>query len=57
MIIVHCQADLLEVISATGTTSGFTSHLDGRKQQGDQYGTDRDYYQEFDQGKPPITPC
>ena len=49
MIIMQRQADLLEIIFATGTPRRFTSLLDGGEQDGDQNGDDGNYDQKFNQ--------
>ena len=49
MVIVHRQADLLEMIATLGPTGRFTGLLYRRQQQGDQDRNDGDHYQQLDQ--------
>jgi hypothetical protein len=49
VVIVSGQTQLLQVVFALGTTSGFASLLDGRQQQRHKNRDDRDHHQQFDQ--------
>ena len=49
MVVVHGQADLLEVVDALGTPGGLAGRLHGGQQQRDQDGDDGDHHQQFDQ--------
>lgn len=51
VIEVEGDADLLEVIGAAGASSGFSSHLHGGKQEGDQDTDHGDDDQQFDEGE------
>jgi hypothetical protein len=42
VVVVECQADLLEVISALGAPGGFTGLLNGRQEERDQERQDCD---------------
>jgi len=53
MIVVQCQANLLEVVLALGAGSGFAHFLHRRNQEGDEDGDDGDHHQQFDQGEIP----
>src|SRR5262249_7537815 len=46
---VERQTDLLEVVLAVGPCGGLADLLDGRKQEPDQDGNDRDHHQQLDQ--------
>jgi len=46
---VHPQADLLQVVDALRPPRGLARRLDGRQEQGDQHGDDRDHHQKLDQ--------
>jgi hypothetical protein len=50
-VVVQRQADLLEVVGALDPPRGLARRLDGRQEQADQDGDDRDHDQEFNQGK------
>ena len=45
------DADLLEIIGALGAPGGFSGGLNGREEQSDQHGDDRDHNQKLDQGE------
>ena len=49
VIVVHRQAELLEVVHALGPPGRLAGGLDGRQEQGDQDRDDRDDDQELDQ--------
>ncbi len=51
VIVVHRQADLLEVIFAGKQIGGLANLLDRGQQQGDQHADDRDHDEQFDQGE------
>ena len=51
MIVVHRQADLLQVVDALHPAGRLAGRLHGRQQQGDQDGDDGDHHQQLDQGK------
>ena len=51
VVIVHGQADLLQIVDALGPPSGFACRLNGREQQRNQDRDDGDDYQKLDQGK------
>jgi len=46
---VHRQTELLQVVTALGPASRLAGGLDGRQEEGDQHGDDRDHDQEFNQ--------
>ena len=49
LVIVQCQADLLEIIGAAAAPGRLAGGLHGRKQECDQDGDDRDDDQQLDQ--------
>ena len=49
VIVLGGQADLLEIVRALGTPRGLARGLDGRQEQRDQDGDDRDHHQQLDQ--------
>ncbi len=49
VIILQGETDLLEVVGATDPPRGLSGRLNGRQQQRDQDGDDRDHHQELDQ--------
>ena len=49
VVVVHRQADLLEIVDALSTPRSLAGRLDGGQQQGDQDRDDRDHDQELDQ--------
>ncbi len=51
-VIVHGQADLLQVVRALGTPGGFPGRLDGGQEQRDQDRDDGDHDEQLDQGEP-----
>jgi hypothetical protein len=51
VVIVHGDADLLQVVHALGPPRRLAGGLHGGQEQGDQDGDDRDDDQQFDQGK------
>ena len=51
MVIVHGQADLLQIVDALGPPCGFARRLNGRQQEGDQDRDDGDDDQKLDQRK------
>ena len=53
VVILRRQRDLLEIVAALRSPGRLPRRLDGRKQQGDQDGNDRDHHQELDQREPP----
>ena len=55
MIAVHGDSQLLEVVLALSATSGFACLLNGRQQQGNQNGDNRNHDQQFDQRKTAVT--
>ena len=52
MIVVDCQADLLEVVTATHPPRRFASRLDRRQQDSNEDTNDRNHDQNLDQRKP-----
>jgi hypothetical protein len=50
---VEGQADLPHVVAAAGTASSLTGRLDGRQQEADEHGDDRDHDEQLDEGKRP----
>ena len=60
VIVVHRQADLLQVIQALRAPGRLARRLHGRQEQGDQHADDGDHDQQFDQretGGEPAGPC
>ena len=51
VIVVHRQADLLQVVGALHPAGRLARRLHGRQQQGDQHADDRDHDEQFDQGE------
>ena len=51
VVVVHREAELLEVVDALRAPGGLAGGLDGRQQQGDQDRDDRDHDQQLDQGE------
>jgi hypothetical protein len=51
VVVVHCQAKLLEIIAATHPPSRFPSGLDGGQQQPHQHADDGDHDKQFHQGE------
>ncbi len=51
VVVVHRQADLLQVVRALRATSGLTSGLNGRQQERDEHADDGDHDQKLDEGK------
>src|SRR5690606_24823647 len=49
VVVVHCQADLLQVVAALGAAGGLSCLLDGRQQQRNQDRDDRDHHEQFNQ--------
>ena len=49
--VVHCQADLLQVVLALRAAGRFARLLHGGKQQGDENADDGDHHQQLDQGE------
>ena len=50
VIVVHRQADLLEVVDALGPAGRLAGRLHGRQEQGDQHGDDGDHHQQLGSG-------
>src|SRR5205085_8180272 len=48
---------LFEVVGALGPGGGLADLLDGRQQEADEHGDDRDDHQQLDQGKPDRPPA
>ena len=48
-VVVHRQAELLEVVDALRPPRRLAGRLHGGQQQGDQDGDDRDHHQQLDQ--------
>ena len=46
------QADLLQIVAALHAVRGFPDLLDGRQQQADQDGDDRDHHQQLNEREP-----
>jgi hypothetical protein len=46
---MKCQADLFQIVNARNPPGGLARRLNGREQQCDQDGDDRDHDQELDQ--------
>ena len=51
VVVLDCQAQLLEVVGTLDAPGRLAGRLDGGKQQGNQYGDDCDHHQQFDQGE------
>ncbi len=51
LVVVHRQAELLQVVQTLCTSSGLSGRLDRRQEQGDQNSNDRDHDQELDERK------
>ena len=51
VVVVHRQAQLLEIVAARTPPSGFTGRLHRREEQADQRGDDRDHHQQFNEGE------
>jgi hypothetical protein len=51
VVVVHGQADLLEVVGALGAEGRLARLLDGRHRQADQHRDDGDHHQHLDQGE------
>jgi hypothetical protein len=51
VVVVHRQADLLQVVGALGAPGGLAGTLHGRQEQGDEHADDRDDHQQLDQGE------
>ena len=51
---LHRQADLLEIVFALRAASGLASLLNGRQEQGNQDGDDRDHHQQLDEREPAL---
>jgi hypothetical protein len=51
VVIVHGQADLLQIVDALDAPRGFTRRLNGRQQKRDQNRNDGDDDQELDQSE------
>ena len=54
MIVVNCDTDLLEVVTATHSSSGLTCGLNRRQKQADQHANDGDDDEEFHKCEPPL---
>jgi hypothetical protein len=50
-VVMGGQADLLQIVAALTPAGGFARRLNGRQQEGDQHGDNRDDDQELDQRK------
>src|SRR5262245_41307355 len=48
-IVMKCQSDLLEIISALSPPCGFTRHLHGRKKKCNKNSNNCNHHQQFDQ--------
>jgi hypothetical protein len=48
---VQCNPQLLQLVFALRPTGRLSSLLDGREQQGHEYGDDRDDHQQFNERK------
>ena len=55
MVVVHGNAELLQVVAALAAASRLTGRLNGRKQQGDEGRDNRDHHQQLDQGEASAT--
>jgi hypothetical protein len=53
MVVVQCQADLLQVVDALASPGCLARRLHGGQEQGDQHRDDRDDNQQFDQREAP----
>jgi hypothetical protein len=51
VIVVHGNAELLQVVAALRPAGRFAGGLDGGKQQGDEDRDNRDYHQQLNQRK------
>jgi hypothetical protein len=51
MVVVQREAELLEVVGALDAAGRLSGGLDGRQQQRNQDGDDRDHHQKLDQRK------
>ena len=52
MVVVHCQAKLLEIVAATHSAGRFTCGLDGGQQQPDEHANDGDHNEQLDEREP-----
>jgi hypothetical protein len=51
MIVVQCDAKLLQIVLALRSPRRLTGHLHGGEQQRHQHADDRNHHQQFNQGE------